>query len=644
MIEAHIPAQPNTLNMGDYVTVANANVTHRKLLIDAKDTVNVTSQILVSGAERVSYELNNRIYVLGASGPTGAGGTAQFSITDQSSGVSGGTGVYNRASGFVWRWTCDNNVFAANASIGRAGATIGNMLYTSMSGTGSTGNSARAYDDVPGFPIVAVDPNGYWVDVINPDGVAINALTTLPSNSFVSVVPSLAIKWQLAHTVGSRYRVEKIGYNDLFRIRYVVGSGVSPDFVNCGVAVDDTVTIGGTTGHSFNLANTGTFTIQAVTPDYIVVQNPDGVEELDSVRLVLNTTWRADTNTVTLNGATGAVSVGDWVKKQEDDDGKYTQVIAISGDGKTLTLGSPYSGISADGLTLVAYDEVNGVNAGVTLNDRNDIVCLNADSVMVGDTLYIDDIAGTFGWFSSVNAGTFDILGVSFDVVTGCPCLQTVNSNFVAESDIMLSVELGGFLVNEGDDNRTACVKTVEYTAISELNPDLRYVYLSSPRLSYKFTRSNGAKLTAMGKLGYDVGVTEGIDGYKYYTGLLQKAQRTIDGYEPDTTTYPGCRAIGGIIELLPPLIKRIQVALLVSTNLGVNLNDIDSDIRSAVIRYVNGLGVGEDVILSEIIAALMGIRGVAAVTFLTPAPDLERITIDSISKAFIELADISLS
>jgi uncharacterized phage protein gp47/JayE len=159
-----------------------------------------------------------------------------------------------------------------------------------------------------------------------------------------------------------------------------------------------------------------------------------------------------------------------------------------------------------------------------------------------------------------------------------------------------------------------------------------------------KFSESNRTLLTALGKIGYSTDVTSGVDGYTYYTGLLRTVQRTIDGFEADPSNYPGRRAVGGLIETLPPLIRRVRISIDITTNEGVNIGEISNEIKSTVINYIDELGVGEDVILSEIIARVMVIRGIAAVTFVTPTPDTERIPVAEEEKAFIVASDISIA
>jgi uncharacterized phage protein gp47/JayE len=155
---------------------------------------------------------------------------------------------------------------------------------------------------------------------------------------------------------------------------------------------------------------------------------------------------------------------------------------------------------------------------------------------------------------------------------------------------------------------------------------------------------SNRTKISPVGKAEFGIGITSGIDGYIYSTGLLRTVQRVVDGYEPNAAIYPGKKAIGGIIEILPPLIKKTSITINVTTTDGVNLNEITNEIKSAIIGYINTRNVGEDVILSQIIVDVMQVRGVQAVTMISPAPSQERITVGYDEKAYIESQDIFVS
>jgi hypothetical protein len=124
----------------------------------------------------------------------------------------------------------------------------------------------------------------------------------------------------------------------------------------------------------------------------------------------------------------------------------------------------------------------------------------------------------------------------------------------------------------------------------------------------------------------------------------MRTVQRVIDGFEPEISTYPGRRALGSRIEVMPPITVEISLILNITTRYGVNLTDVISDAKSVIVQYVNGLGVGDDVILSEVITRVMSIYGVEAVTFTTPSPSEERIFILSDQKALTKPELISIS
>jgi hypothetical protein len=212
------------------------------------------------------------------------------------------------------------------------------------------------------------------------------------------------------------------------------------------------------------------------------------------------------------------------------------------------------------------------------------------------------------------------------------------------ESDVDMGVINTRFSITESEDSMFSSIRQIAHISIDEFNSNRRIVYLSGGDRSYKWNQTNASSISALGKISYTEDLTSGIDGYQYYTGLLRKVQRIIDGFEPDPVSFPGRKAVGSAVEILPPLPVRVSVSLDVTTQDGVNLSEISDEISSVIINYVSDLGVGEDVILSDIIVRVKNITGVAAVTFITPVPSSERISISDSEKAFIEPTDISIT
>ncbi len=444
----------------------------------------------------------------------------------------------------------------------------------------------------------------------------------------------------------TRYRVELLGFNNMIRLKYV--DGAAPRFLDMGAAVDDLIVIGGTT---FKSNNSGVFRIRAVDNTSIIYENVNAKEEVNTDVIPFNNDaiavdWTSSSDQILgVAGAFENLVIGDSVKKQEDDETFYRQVIGFNtGFADTATivyLNGVYEGTTGTSLG-VKFDQKDDVEKGVPLQHIDDITILEGDSTRGSDVLFVASIADP-NWFNANNTGSFSIqtVGTSND---NRPFLRVKNLVGAAETDRLLSIDPVGVKITESDDNKFSSVRVVEHIAIDEFNPQRRVVYLTPADRAYKFSQSNRSVLTAMGKLGYSTDVTTGIDGYLYYTGLMRTVQRIIDGFEPDPEAYPGRRAIGGVIELLPPLIRRVTVSIDVTTNEGVNLGEITNEIKSVIINYIKNLGVGEDVILSQIIAKVMSVRGVAAVTFNIPIPSTERIPIADIEKAFIEAKDISIA
>jgi len=533
------------------------------------------------------------------------------------------------------------------------GATLSNVVAGNLVnpiGTLTGWNAANlsfdsGNDKVGGWPIIKVDEASKYFDVVNPNGVAM-AATEIGASSTILVSTSPIIEWRLDHTTSTKYKVEELGFNNMFRLS--MASGDSPLFKSCGVAVDDVILL---TGDTFKAINNGEFRVLAVDEDSIIYQNINGIEELDTfIRfndLDTNVLWQSNSDQIV--GVAGAfinLSLGDWVKKETDDDTAYSQVSSfntgVAATATAVTLANAYTGITAI-TTGHSLDQNSGIGTGVILRDTEDIRIFEGDAVRTNDILFLSENTNA-NWFSSVNSGSFTIDTFGTNAIDGRIFLRVTNAVGIAEAGIELDIPNTLMSITEGEENKFSTIKQVHSVSIDEINEDRRLVYLTPGNRTYKWSQSNVSSVAALGKIGYNQDIVTGIDGYLYYTGLLRKVQRIIDGYEPDPTNYPGRKAVGSAIEVLPPLPRRVSIGVDITTSNGVNLSEISDEITSVIINYVSDLGVGEDVILSDIIVRVKSIDGVLAVTFITPEPSEERISISSDEKAFVESSDVSIA
>lgn len=124
-------------------------------------------------------------------------------------------------------------------------------------------------------------------------------------------------------------------------------------------------------------------------------------------------------------------------------------------------------------------------------------------------------------------------------------------------------------------------------------------------------------------ELAFSTTQVEGRDGYKYYTGLLQEVQWTVDGLDSDYETYPGLKAAGVQIEVLPPIVRTLSLQVNLILTEEAEQSVVEDKAADAIADYINSLGVGEDVVLSEISALLMNIDGIEDVEFLDPTENI---------------------
>jgi len=136
------------------------------------------------------------------------------------------------------------------------------------------------------------------------------------------------------------------------------------------------------------------------------------------------------------------------------------------------------------------------------------------------------------------------------------------------------------------------------------------------------FTIDQNATVTRRNVLGFSTAPIEGVDAYKYFTGLLKRIQSTVDGLEADSA-FEGVRAAGVQVEVKAPLTQLIAFEIDVILNEGVAISNVIDDIKNAVSSYVNSTKVGEDIILNEIVERIMAISGIFDLEVVLPVANV---------------------
>ncbi len=106
---------------------------------------------------------------------------------------------------------------------------------------------------------------------------------------------------------------------------------------------------------------------------------------------------------------------------------------------------------------------------------------------------------------------------------------------------------------------------------------------------------------------------------YTPFTGLVKLVQKIVDGDPDDRATYPGCRAAGVLVRVLSPSVVGINISGAVTTLDTYDHDAVVEECVSAVLDYVNTLGISGDVVVAEIIDRIMQVDGVYDVNLTLP-------------------------
>jgi uncharacterized phage protein gp47/JayE len=119
----------------------------------------------------------------------------------------------------------------------------------------------------------------------------------------------------------------------------------------------------------------------------------------------------------------------------------------------------------------------------------------------------------------------------------------------------------------------------------------------------------------------YPAGLTVGdkVEAtYRHYLGLIQETQRVVDGDPADAVAVPGVRPAGVTVLVQAPQVLLQSIDANISVLTDYDPTAVALEVRSVIQAYINGLDIGDDVIVSELIEQAMGVDGMFDFTINT--------------------------
>jgi hypothetical protein len=353
-------------------------------------------------------------------------------------------------------------------------------------------------------------------------------------------------------------------------------------------------------------ATTGAFTASDVFPTgqgdpgtgetFTIV--PRTAENIVKLLSDLNTTTFSIIGTPEVTGISG-----DFVQLSTNTPGSEGKVFVTGGTANSLGI-SIESIVPGAPVADVTVNSIAGLSKGLLTSLAVDGAATTGDNTAPYNTFIDTSMITTFpGYFTGLEIELLDGTNeghtatiAGYNNVTGEIILSTPAENAIPVG-ATYRISRPAFIVDiQGT--------VAPYTIV--LNDPT-----NSPIDVSGYTPERSAAIRDRNGLNFTTTQLEGVDGYKYFTGPIQKTQWTIDGLDRDASNYPGIGAAGTQFEVLSPVLVKLKLIINVTTEEGTSLSSVSSDVSNAISEYVNSLGVGDDVILSEIVAAAQSIAGV---------------------------------
>jgi len=238
----------------------------------------------------------------------------------------------------------------------------------------------------------------------------------------------------------------------------------------------------------------------------------------------------------------------------------------------------------------------------------------------------------------SSNAGSYPITQV-IDQNTA-----VVSTALASASNVSLNGLISSVYVNEN--KPYFGYKHVLFVASQPGTLTRNYIVLDSNAQYEKIDQSASVSFTSLNKLEFSTVIKQGLDSYRYNTGLIREANRIIYGDPRDPITYSGVGAAGADIFVREPLTRRVQLSIDVRLNTGVVFSQVVAQVRSNVSSLINSNPVGKSISISAIVGAVEIIPGVTSVAIGSPQYDVthDLIFVAPSEKAYIIDPSIDIS
>jgi hypothetical protein len=264
-----------------------------------------------------------------------------------------------------------------------------------------------------------------------------------------------------------------------------------------------------------------------------------------------------------------------------------------------------------------------------------DATLLTSQSIIPGDILTITDNS----WGVN-NKGTWTVLSVGQSLTED---VQFVNGTLKVDvSSKAIYPITSSLLMSNATVQVTEGAPRTFYKKLIGINPNQTNANLTdlvlcsnnhtaTPDLDLELgaiSATAGSVISSMNKLNFPTDIRVGTDAYRYNTGLIGEAKKVIYGDPNDPATYPGVVSNGASVIPDGPAIKRVAIAFSVRA-IGNPSTDLADKIKSVLAGVINSNKLGQNLSISDLIAAGGAVDGVDSIAALYSQGDQIKVSGD---------------
>ena len=354
-----------------------------------------------------------------------------------------------------------------------------------------------------------------------------------------------------------------------------------------GVQEGDSVIVGA----PFSAGNQGTYRVIRSWNDSFWIKNPDYVEE---------------EQTLTSNSLTF-----------------YPYEATIPGDQLVIS-GTAFGANSAGTYPVLSVVSPNEIVVQGLISSTNVFTFTVSSANATAGATYTNN-GQTFTITNTIAAGTTLIstgtgLPLSSGTLTKASGIgdATITFSAYSQNSINLTGLIPSFYINEG--TPYTGYKHVYLVAMQPGTTNMNEILFDTVAQYEKMNQSAGVEVNALQKLEFPVTIDQGLDGYKYNTGLIQQANRVVYGDPTSSDQFPGVAAAGSDIFIKPPLVLVIKdIAIEVRLATGAPFSSIVQQVQSNVTALINSNPIGQSIAISSIISVCTTIPGIISVAISSP-------------------------